>query len=106
MKKRSTLEESVGKTLTYIYEASDHSEILMVFGEEYVCLTVVEGYDEHEIREVSLDACQWIWDRDLIKAGIFTNDEIDARNEAKEFQRLESERETYNRLRKKFEGKS
>jgi len=86
-------------------------QLLLVFGDEYVCLGVDIGHEagDDEITETCLEILSF-WDEALIQNGVVTAEEIaQARAGRTEQARRVKEaidRQEYERLRRKFESAS
>lgn len=110
MKTQTTLQKATGKPLSDCAE-SQCGQILLIFGDEYVCLGVCSGYErgDEEIEESELDLFDF-GDETLIEKGVISREELENRraNRNAQFQRQieERERASYMRLRAKFETNS
>lgn len=101
MKKPITLQNAVGKTLTNsVFSMFD--QMLLVFGDEYVCLE----HKRDDIEEDDLNLFDF-GDDLLINAGILSADELSTkraeRDAIRNQQYEEEERANYERLKARFE---
>lgn len=109
MKTQIALNDAIGKTLTGHTSSWGASQMLLIFGDEFVCLEAKRGYEngEEDIEEARLDLCMF-GDDPLVESGICTQDELDQIREAKsaeEKRRYEyNEQVIYERLKAKFEA--
>ena len=106
MKAQTTLQNAVGKTLTD-YAETQWGQLLLIFGEEYVCLGVKRGYDpgDEEIVESKLDLFGGE-DETLIAKGVISQDEMEtlkAKHAAQQqLHQKAKEQAAYKRLREKL----
>jgi len=110
MKTQTKLEKVTGKTLTGFAESYIEGQIILIFGDEFVCLGVDRGYESGDERVVE-DNLDWLgFGHDtLIDKGLITEDELTSMKANKHavFKAKQEARDliTYNNLRVKFEGK-
>lgn len=106
MKTQTTLREARGERLTD-FGRSLRDDLLLIFGDYYVCLRAMQYYDDPVIEETSLDLFGF-GDDALIAKGVVSESELEelrqVRDAEQEAQFQSSERAAYERLRKKFEG--
>jgi hypothetical protein len=108
MKTQIQLSEAVGKTLTgYSLDGFQHT-LLLMFDEEFVCLTVENGYhDEHATIEHGDLNIADIGASEIVRLGIMSQEEINAMIEARQRawsdRQRERDRQIYEQLKAKFE---
>lgn len=108
MKTQTTLQNAIGKPLTdYAYSA--WGQLLLIFGDEYVCLGVKRGYEhgDEEIEEEELTLFDF-GDETLIEKGVISREDLESmrleQNAKEQRRREDSDRAAYERLRAKFES--
>ena len=110
MKTQTTLQSAIGKPLTG-YAESYGDQILLIFGDEYVCLAVRRGYErgEEEIAELKLDLFDF-GDEELVSKGVFSQEEMKSLRAERDAQRQRQSEAlkfaAYQRMRAKFEASS
>jgi hypothetical protein len=106
-KRHLSLAACVGKALVAHGGDNVDEMVILVFEDAFAVLRAHRGYEDASIEEeISHDYDDYAFA--LVRLGLLTQEQVDARNEAKEAARLEHiadyERRELERLKAKFEG--